>query len=452
MMICSSRGVKLGLECDDAFALLSRIHGKVNIFSVFSMADVIWKFPGFVAFLISLALIKVSIPLLFVLLVPSSIIAQKLFIEKEWIISPVISPLRFLAKGYSLLTGFGIVMALCLWLAYRQMGWVGCVAYLVANTLRIILDSRLQLRGDLRKALSGMLHLGYDPHCFLLAFKLYAQKCAVSCSYEISNAEIAAGRDVYGEFSHDWGIITKRFPNIGGASLPRKLDAETNAAGKTIAQRQILSGFGTSPIQIAKRISSKMTGLPIDSIVCEETYQTTGLGALSDIEVKSDKRGVVVEISGSYELKSPPKGDVLLEKVRHYSPLIQVDCNSLTHSPFEDPKDFSNRDLFELTILYVDSLGFAKRVGLEKVIHLYEIRISEYEKNTKYGGCDFYSCSWVEVAEALNENDHDLRIEKFVHVLSYYCQVLDMGLKKCGFVPDETRKLIRDSLKNDECS
>lgn len=222
MTICSSRGVRFFLECEDAFALLSRLNGKVKTFSVFSEADVIWKFPGFVAFLVSLALIKIGVPILFVLLIPVSSIAQKLFISKEWVISPLCLPLRFLACGYSLVTGFGIVTALCLWLSYRSMGWVGCISYLVANGVRIMLDSRLELRGNVKMALLGKAYLGYDPHCFLLAFKLFALKSGVNCSYEISEEELAAGHEVYGTFSQDWEMITRRFPEANGFALPHK--------------------------------------------------------------------------------------------------------------------------------------------------------------------------------------------------------------------------------------
>lgn len=55
LVLVGPRGVKLFLNCEDAFALLSRLTPKIKPFTVLSEAESLWKLPGFIAFAISLA-------------------------------------------------------------------------------------------------------------------------------------------------------------------------------------------------------------------------------------------------------------------------------------------------------------------------------------------------------------------------------------------------------------
>lgn len=223
MTLVGNRGIQLYLECVDAFALMSRVRKYVRPFSILAEAETLWKFPGFISLIVSLLAICSGRYWCLLCVIPSSSIASFLLIRCEWAVSKILLPLKKLAAVYSVMTGHGIIVVLCVGLSYYMLGWRGILGYVACNLFRIVLDSRLELRTALKWIEA---HEVSEPpieiKCFLLAFAEYARKYGVDSSYAITQTELMAGEDLLAEFASEWPMIVHRFGTGEGTTLPRK--------------------------------------------------------------------------------------------------------------------------------------------------------------------------------------------------------------------------------------
>jgi len=189
-----------------------------------------------------------------------------------------------------------------------------------------------------------------------------------------------------------------------------------------------------SSSDLAKALVSELAGVAFGEIQWGKDYLTNELGAMCFIKAYREGVRVVVEIAGYYKgNENWVFEDELVSRLPAYTPIIQIDCGAFDDGVVYQLQKRTAKEVFELAILYVDSLGYAKRIGLGA-----EIRLNQYPTpaESERTGNDFYTCSWVEVANVAMEQDHKAKWEKFLGLVRLYCRTLDKGLCQCGFKPD----------------
>ena len=203
------------------------------------------------------------------------------------------------------------------------------------------------------------------------------------------------------------------------------------------------------PLELGKNIIAKLGGYTPSEIEVEvvengepKYYKSVKTGLIDEVHLSertiNGRWDVTIDIFGHFSLKNGvDKGKIIVDQLRHYDPLVQISCLSLCERPRIPATDRLN-DKFDMSILYIDTLNFAEYIELGKVIRLNQIR----EADREYGGAAFYSCSWVEVAEALSHENEDAKLNAIVDLISLYCTVLSEGIEKCGFEDDKRHRTL----------
>lgn len=187
---------------------------------------------------------------------------------------------------------------------------------------------------------------------------------------------------------------------------------------------------------LARMLVSELSGVRFEEVVFGKRYMTEQLGALCFLVAKQEDRRGIVDIGGNYRrIPEWAFGDEIVNKCPAYEPLVQIDCSVFDDGAVYRMCSRPAKEIFELGILYIDSLGYAKRIDLASEIHLNQYPTPE---NLKYTGSDFYVCSWVEVAQVAMEQNQAVKRNKFLSLVKLYCCTLHNGLCQCGFEPDST--------------
>ena len=201
------------------------------------------------------------------------------------------------------------------------------------------------------------------------------------------------------------------------------------------------------PLELGKNIIAKLGGYAPSEIEVDEKgapkyYKSVRTGLVDEVhlsdKITNGRWDVTIDIFGHFLLKNGVnKGKIIVDQLRHYDPLVQISCLSLCEKPRIPATNRWNGRFYDTSILYVDSSNFAEYIELGKVIRLNQIR----EADREYSGAAFYSCSWVEVAEALSHENKDAKLNAIVDLISLYCTVLSNGIEKCGFEDDKMRRM-----------
>ena len=220
----------------------------------------------------------------------------------------------------------------------------------------------------------------------------------------------------------------------------------TMLAGRMLQKRS--NNVFRSANDIALALVSELTGVPFGEVQFGKGYVTNGIGGFYEVSASSQNNMTTVDISGWYVIDSVKYQDDHILKNDHNDSnpkicpvdfLIQIHCEAFQSGYnllARDKADFV--DIYEKSIILIDSSGFVERLGLDKFMYFnaIETRGTPLESNTSFRA---YSYSWHEAAKiALSEKQPNEKWKDFVETVKRFCNLLDTGFKRFGLWENKT--------------
>lgn len=190
---------------------------------------------------------------------------------------------------------------------------------------------------------------------------------------------------------------------------------------------------------IALALVSDLTDIPFGNVRFDKEYVTNGMGGFYEVSASSRNNMTTVDISAWYEIDSTKYQDDYILKNYPIDFLIQIHCEAFQDGYSllaKDKADFI--DIYEKSMMLIDSCGFVERLGLDKVMYFnaIETRGALLESNSLFRA---YSYSWHEAAKiALSEKQSNEKWKDFVETVKRFCNQLDTGFKRFGLWENKT--------------
>lgn len=183
---------------------------------------------------------------------------------------------------------------------------------------------------------------------------------------------------------------------------------------------------------IALVLVSDLTGVTFGDVRFGKRYITNGVGGFYEVTASECKGQTTVDIFSQYDFdNSKYQNDYVLKNLL-FRPLIQIHCEA-----FEDgynlratsKADFI--DLYEKSMMLIDSWGHVERLNLDKVMVFN--RIETMPQSSTLPDAKAYSYSWYEAAKiVLSEKQPNEKWRDFVETVKRFCNLLDTGFKRFG--------------------
>ena len=190
---------------------------------------------------------------------------------------------------------------------------------------------------------------------------------------------------------------------------------------------------------IALVLVSDLTGVPFGDVRFGKRYITNGIGGFYEASASSRNNMTTVDISSFYEIDCTKYQDDYILKNGSIDFLIQIHCEAFQDGYnllAKDKADFI--DIYEKSMILIDSRGCVERLGLDKVMYFntIETRGTPLESNPLFRA---YSYSWHEAAKiALSGKQPNEKWKDFVETVKQFCNLLDTGFKRFGLWENKT--------------
>ena len=223
-MITTPRGIAIPLPLDHSFCLMSRLYPKIKPYTVLATAAGFYKMHGAVGCVTGLVCFFLRLPTWQIAAITFVATVIGYFMAVFAIYPP---GLLRVARAYSLLTGYGIILVGLSVVGVMTVGVVGAGAFWGARLLaELVTMAHVNLMG--RKFLpivnpegyaiakqAGIFGApdGFAVRCFGNAYATYATKLGVPLQAVATQSELDddAWRTVLKEFVDEWPQIVRRF-------------------------------------------------------------------------------------------------------------------------------------------------------------------------------------------------------------------------------------------------
>ena len=189
---------------------------------------------------------------------------------------------------------------------------------------------------------------------------------------------------------------------------------------------------------IALVLVSDLAGVPFGDVRFGKRYVTNGVGGFYEVTASECKGQTTVDIFSDYDFDNSKFQNDYVLKDLPFRPLIQIHCEA-----FEDgynlratsKADFI--DLYEKSMILIDSWGHVERLNLDKVMVFNRIETMPYSSTLPEAKA--YSYSWHRAAMiALSEKTPTEKWKDFVETVKQFCNLLDTGFKRFGLWENKT--------------
>ena len=194
-----------------------------------------------------------------------------------------------------------------------------------------------------------------------------------------------------------------------------------------------------SATDIALELLSDLARVPFGDVRFDKGYITNGIGGFYKVSASSRNNMTTVDISGCYEIDFTKYQDDYILKNCPIDFLVQIHCEAFQDGYnllAKDKADFI--DIYEKSMMLIDSCGFVERLGLDKVMYFnaIETRGTPLESNSLFRA---YSYSWYEAAKiVLSGKQSNEKWKDFVETVKRFCNLLDTGFKRFGLWENKT--------------
>lgn len=205
----------------------------------------------------------------------------------------------------------------------------------------------------------------------------------------------------------------------------------------TLSQRP--NNVFRSANDIALVLVSDLTGNPFGEVRFDKGYVTKGIGGFYEVSATSRDHMTTVDISGCYDIDRAKYQDDSILKNCPIDFLIQIHCEAFQDGYNLLAKDEAELiDIYEKSMVLIDSCGFVERLGLDKVMYFNAIKTqgTPLENDPLFRA---YSYSWHEAVKiVLSGKQPNEKWKDFVETVKRFCNLLDTGFKRFGLWENKT--------------
>jgi len=213
MAIYTPRGLKIRLKTNHAFALMARLHPKIDAFKVLKTTEGLESIPGIFALIAGLVSFYLGLQPyqigLYTLI--ASVIGTIITIFGVFIIPGIPK----LATLYSYISGFGILLIISAIYGFVSVGWQGVAAFFIGKLIAGIINWGIEFWNSNRihsvigNALSG------SEINFFNAYRLHASAIGKSTDITVSDEEMKEEnwKECLEDLAIKWPEVVRRFTN-----------------------------------------------------------------------------------------------------------------------------------------------------------------------------------------------------------------------------------------------
>ena len=212
MAIYTPRGLKVRLATPFAFALIARVFPKFDAFRILQLTEEVENLPALASFLAAVVAYAFrSSPFQVATVVFVTLMLFR-FIHLFGLFVPPFTALLPLARVYSLLSGYGILLVCLLVFGYVRTGWAGALAFLAARIAGGIVFSAVEWAWSKRAYRLLGFPFTASERSFFHAFRLAAVRAGVSTTLNAEEDELVASNwyPVLLDLKIKWPTVAQR--------------------------------------------------------------------------------------------------------------------------------------------------------------------------------------------------------------------------------------------------
>lgn len=211
MAIFTPRGLKIRVATEHAFALMARLHPRVDSFTILKTAEGFELLPAAITLLVGLASFTLKAGL-----VPIAVAVAVVSIFTRTIVYlgvPLPAWLVRIGTAYSLLSGYGVFLLCVFAVGFPTVGWKGIAAYFVGKAVGGIVNSVVEMKSSWSSYESGGSALTGSEVSFFRAYIMHAKCLGASCDLKVSEQELQSmkWRETLNDLTLKWPEVVARF-------------------------------------------------------------------------------------------------------------------------------------------------------------------------------------------------------------------------------------------------
>jgi hypothetical protein len=211
MAIYTPRGLKLRLPIDTAFALMARLHPRVDAFTVLKTTEALECAAATATFAAGVACFALRMaPMTTGVVAGLTALLVYVLDRRAWL---VLAPLIPIARVYSYLSGYGILLALLVVFGYWRVGLAGVGALFAGKFAAMLLNYFGEVMWMKRASEKiGTIFTASERH-FYNAYRWHALRTGASADVNVTDQELepAKWQHVLVLLALKWPEVTRRF-------------------------------------------------------------------------------------------------------------------------------------------------------------------------------------------------------------------------------------------------
>jgi len=213
MALFTPRGLKLRLPTAYAFALMARVYPRTDAFRVLQLTEELDNLPALAALMAGVAAFALRLQPVHVAFV---VLASVSVFHTVHLFGFFIPPFTFLlpiSRFYSLVSGYGVLLAGLLIFGFFTCGWRGVVAFVLARVSCGIVFGIVELAYGKHVFRKTGIAVTASERSFFHAYRLEASRLGVSTDLAVLDAELASPNweSVFQDLAVKWPAVASRF-------------------------------------------------------------------------------------------------------------------------------------------------------------------------------------------------------------------------------------------------
>jgi hypothetical protein len=211
MAIYTPRGLKVRLAIDVAFALIARLHPRVDAFAVLKTTEAIECAPATATFIVGMTCFALGIPPV-ATGVSVAVTALLVYVldRRFWL---ALAPLIPIARIYSYISGYGVLLLVAALFGYWETGWAGVAAFLAGKASAALVNYFVEVAWMKRVSEKIVQVFTASERHFFNAYRWHALRIGVSADVNVTTEELQPSnwQPSLILLTLKWPAVTRRF-------------------------------------------------------------------------------------------------------------------------------------------------------------------------------------------------------------------------------------------------
>jgi hypothetical protein len=211
MALYTPRGLKLRLPVDTAFALLARLHPQVDAFTVLKTTEALECTSAMATFVVGMTCFALRTgPVVTGIVVGVTALLIYVLDRRAWL---TLAPIIPIARLYSYVSGYGVMLIIVCLFGYWRAGWVGLAAFFAGKFTAMSINYFAEVMWMKRASEKvGTVFTASERH-FYNAYRWHAFRTGAPADVDVSAQELEPSnwQHVLVLLALKWPEVTRRF-------------------------------------------------------------------------------------------------------------------------------------------------------------------------------------------------------------------------------------------------